>query len=326
MLPAGDTTGLPRRRFPYVTVALLVLSFTVFAFEVSLGDAATAFIRAFGFIPRDLFSDTTGQALARAHTMVTSLFIHGSILHLAGNMVFLWVFGDNVEDALGHVTYLAFYLACGVLASLAHAAAVPASALPSIGASGAIAGVLAAYLLLYPGAIVRTVLFFGPFVSVTRVAAAVLILFWLIFQAFQALGTWSSGSFQTGGTAFFAHLGGFGAGALLVMAVQVARHRGLGCLVCVQARSPVFLNWMLLMAALLGFFSLGRFSIHVIEAMTGWDVRQVAALGAGALALFDGLHRLTGRNSLLGAGHGLARWLAIVQVVLALLVLLAILG
>jgi membrane associated rhomboid family serine protease len=148
-------------------------------------------------------------------TFVTSMFLHGGILHLAGNMLYLWIFGNNVEDVLGHLWFGLFYFACGFLASAAQVWASWGDNIPGIGASGAIAGVLAAYLIFFPRARVDTLLFLGYFITTRRFPAIIVLGFWFVLQLFN--GVLSFGVQQTGGTAWFAHIGGFVAGLVLAL-------------------------------------------------------------------------------------------------------------
>jgi membrane associated rhomboid family serine protease len=141
------------------------------------------------------------------------LFLHGGLLHLGGNMLFLWIFGDNVEDSMGHLRFIGFYFACGAAAALAQAVADPSAIEPMIGASGAIAGVLGAYILLHPRATVRTLIFLGFFVTIVRIPAAVVLGIWFLIQFWSALG---AGTAEAQGVAFWAHVGGFVAGLILV--------------------------------------------------------------------------------------------------------------
>jgi len=220
MIPIQDSPLEPRRTFPVVMLLLTAANIALFAYELSLGPNIGCFVRAYGAMPAEI---TTGRGLVPGApspiylTLLTSMFIHGGILHVGGNMLFLWVFGDNVEDALGHLVFLGFYLFCGVIAGLAQVVANPFSSVPSIGASGAIAGVLAAYLVLFPDATVRTLLLVGPFITFTRISALFMIGVWIVLQLASALlelTPVTTGS----GVAFWAHLGGFGAGFLVTLA------------------------------------------------------------------------------------------------------------
>jgi membrane associated rhomboid family serine protease len=223
MIPIGDENPSPYRGVPWVTVTLIVLNVLVFLFELTQGDA---FIAGFGAIPYELIHNVdlvgyTGD-LPQAPgpvpiylTLLTSMFVHGGWLHLIGNMVYLWIFGDNVEFSMGHFRFIVFYLLCGVLASVAHIVASWDSTVPSVGASGAIAGVLGAYIVLYPSASVRTLLILGPFITMTRLPALVLIGFWFFTQFLSGLVSIGDTA-QTSGVAFWAHIGGFVAGVVLI--------------------------------------------------------------------------------------------------------------
>lgn len=229
MIPISDMPGV-RRRFPIVNVLLILANVFVFVvYELGQpGEAAlNQFIQAAGVIPSELVS---GRDLPPAapfgtvySTLITSMFLHGGLLHLGSNMLYLWVFGDNVEDAFGSLPYLAFYLLCGLLASAAHIFFNLGSGIPSIGASGAIAGVLAGYVVLYPKASIRTLLFLGPFITMTRVSALILIGFWFLLQLFNGVVSLGVQTEQTSGVAVWAHVGGFVAGFILV---QLFRPRG----------------------------------------------------------------------------------------------------
>ncbi|HLC05391.1 MAG TPA: rhomboid family intramembrane serine protease, partial [Anaerolineales bacterium] len=150
-------------------------------------------------------------------TILTSMFVHGGLFHLAGNMLYLWIFGDNVEDRLGRVRYLLFYLLSGVGAAAAQILSDPHSKIPMVGASGAISGVLGAYLLLYPHARVVTLVFFGWFVRVIEIRALIVLGFWIVVQLVSGLLTWGA---QVGGVAWFAHVGGFVAGLVMVIPLR----------------------------------------------------------------------------------------------------------
>jgi membrane associated rhomboid family serine protease len=149
-------------------------------------------------------------------TLITSMFLHGGLLHIGSNMLYLFIFGDNVEDRLGHTRFFFFYFICGIIAGLTHIAANAGSDTPSIGASGAIAGVLAAYLRLFPNAQVRTLIFIGPIILFPRIAAAFLIVFWFITQFISSITSLGAPTDTSGGVAVWAHVGGFIAGFVLV--------------------------------------------------------------------------------------------------------------
>jgi membrane associated rhomboid family serine protease len=227
MIPLKDDPGA-RRTFPLVTVALVVVNVLAFLYELALGDGVEAFISAAGVVPAeflcrcDLPPPDVGPFWV---TLLTSQFLHGGWLHLGGNMLYLWIFGDNVEDAFGHLGYLAFYLAGGVMAGLVQVVVDPSSQVPSLGASGAIAAVLAAYVVLFPSAQVRTLLVIGPFVTVRRLSALLLIGFWFVIQLFDGLAALGHTSASEGGVAYWAHVGGFVFGLAVAMLLRGARGR-----------------------------------------------------------------------------------------------------
>jgi membrane associated rhomboid family serine protease len=207
----------PSNTAPIVTVALIVLNALVYLYQMSLAvggpegvQAFQAFIEEFGLVPCRL----TGACRVGAElplpmlTIFTSMFMHGGLFHIGGNMLYLWIFGNNVEDTLGHTRYLVFYLLAGVAAALAQTVVGPSSSVPMVGASGAISGVLGAYLLLFPGAHVTTLIILGFFFRVVQVPAMVVLGFWIVLQVLNGLGSFGT----SGGVAFFAHIGGFVAG------------------------------------------------------------------------------------------------------------------
>src|SRR5215213_7163492 len=222
MIPIGDDPP-PRRSFPIVTLTLIAVNIVVFIYELMVPNTDTLF-RAAGVTPLEF---ATGRDIPPAaplnvyySTLLTSMFLHGGWLHIGSNMLFLWIFGDNVEDRLGHLRYLLFYLLCGLGASVAHIYFNWASPIPSVGASGAIAGVLAGYFLLFPTATVRTLLFLGPFITVTRIPAIIMIGFWFVTQLLSGV-TALGQTEQTSGVAFWAHIGGFIVGLPLVLLLRL---------------------------------------------------------------------------------------------------------
>jgi len=210
MIPIRDIN--PTRRFPVVTVALIVLNVAVFAFELLLPSQSMldSFAFTWGLVPALL---TQFDPFAFV-TIFTSMFIHAGPMHLASNMLYLWIFGDNIEWAMGSVRFVLFYLLCGVGAALGQVFVGPNSTIPMVGASGAISGVLGAYLLLYPRAEVETLVFLGYFVRLIRLPALVVLGMWILLQL--SSGFLSLGMEATGGVAFFAHIGGFLTGLVLV--------------------------------------------------------------------------------------------------------------
>lgn len=221
MIPLSDDP--PRRIFPVVTLALIAINVLVFIYEVGLGRQLDAFVQSFGAVPAEI---VMGQDLPpRAPlgsvyvTLITSIFIHGGLLHLGSNMLYLWVFGDNVEESFGHFGFLIFYLVCGVLATLAQIAINTDSTIPSVGASGAIAGVLGAYVVLFGSARVRTLVFLGPIPLLPRIPALILIGFWFLTQLLSGVGQLGVAE-ETGGVAFWAHIGGFVVGLILALLIR----------------------------------------------------------------------------------------------------------
>ncbi|MDQ3283619.1 MAG: rhomboid family intramembrane serine protease [Acidobacteriota bacterium] len=213
MIPLRDNN--PRRSVPVVTYLLVALNILAFLWELSLGDALGRGLNAIAFIPARFW--IAGYWTADLFSIVVSMFLHGGLLHIGSNMLYLWIFGDNVEDRLGHFRYLVFYLLCGFLATFAHAFFSPTSQIPAIGASGAIAGVLGAYLVLYPRAQVTTIIPIFFFITVRQVPAILILGIWIILQLFSGVGSLGVRDAQDmGGVAYFAHIGGFVAGMLLI--------------------------------------------------------------------------------------------------------------
>ncbi len=245
LFPIGDENS-DRTSTPIVNYVLIALNILVFVFLQGLG-SNEKFTYAYSTVPAEILTgkdivtrpvavdNITGQRLEMPGlqptlipvylTLITSMFMHGGIAHIFGNMLFLWVFGDNIEDRLGHVRYLIFYLVCGIIAGLAHVFATAAFAstdssllVPSLGASGAISGVLGGYILLYPTK--RVVVLLGWFA--TPMPAFLAIGLWFVFQLISGLGMLGSGS-QAGGVAYAAHIGGFVAGLLLIKVFELGR-------------------------------------------------------------------------------------------------------
>ncbi len=213
MIPLRDIN--PTERFAVITFSLILLNVAVFIFELTLGNRASElFMESFALVPARLFASPrpAGAVIPVEATLVTSMFLHGGFLHIGGNMLYLWIFGNNIEDATGRVRFIFFYLICGILAAYAHAYMNFTSLTPMIGASGAISGVLGAYLLLYPRARVITLVFFGFYVRTVQVPAMYVLGFWFALQFLSAMV--SGGS--AGGVAWYAHVAGFIAGMLLI--------------------------------------------------------------------------------------------------------------
>ena len=215
MIPLRDV--IPSRTTPYITVALIVLNALAWCVELGLSrDVLPAFLQVYGVVPVDF----------RASTLVTSMFLHGSWMHVIGNMWYLWIFGDNVEDRLGHCRFLAFYLLCGSAAAIGQVVIDPTSTLPIVGASGAIAGVMGAYFVLYPRSRVLMLVPLIIFWEIIELPAIFLLGFWFLMQLFSAGAiAITAASARGGGVAFAAHVAGFAAG---VIGVFVFRKREAG--------------------------------------------------------------------------------------------------
>jgi len=210
MLPIGDDNSA-RRTTPVVTYILIALNILFFFVELTGGDA---FIEKWAFIPTRFLSNPAGDFL----TLFSSMFMHAGWLHLGGNMLYLWIFGDNVEDRFGHIKFTIFYLLSGLAATFAQLAFSTGSSVPNLGASGAIAGVLGAYILLFPKGRVRVLL--GQ--QVGQVSAIIVIGLWIVLQLFSGIGSIASTT-QTGGVAYMAHIGGFIAGFVLTLLFRGSR-------------------------------------------------------------------------------------------------------
>lgn len=214
MIPLRDS--LPSRNRPVVTGWLIALNALVFLFELSLGpEGRESFVHSFGMTP-DRFAWST---------LLTSMFLHGGWLHLIGNMWFLWIYGDNVEDILGPWRYLVFYLACGMAAGLTHLAFNLDSSVPTVGASGAIAGVMGGYVRRFPHARIVTLLPLFIFFTTIELPAYVILLYWFAIQIFSGVGDSARAGVQEGGVAWWAHAGGFVTGALLVGILEQRNRR-----------------------------------------------------------------------------------------------------
>jgi membrane associated rhomboid family serine protease len=197
----------PTRTFPYVTIIIIGLNVAVFLMETLSPESSQRIVYSYGAIPYAITHFRSNQPIPPVFTIFTSMFMHGGILHIAGNMLYFWIFGNNIEDELGHVRFIVFYLFCGVVAAYSYALTAPSSTVPMIGASGAISGILGAYLLLFPKARVHTLIFFGIFIQIVQVPALIVIGFWAIIQLVSGLFT--EGMQSQGGIAWFAHVGGF---------------------------------------------------------------------------------------------------------------------
>ncbi len=208
MMPIGDD-NTQRKTFPLVTYALIALNILVYLLEMSGGEE---FILKWAFVPTRFLANPSGEL----PTLFTSMFMHAGFGHLGGNMLYLWIFGDNVEDRLGKLKYLIFYLLCGIAATFSQLFFSAASSLPNVGASGAIAGVLGAYILMWPQGKVNILV--GP--SLTQMPALIVIGFWFFMQFISEIGSVASTKDEGGGVAYMAHIGGFLAGLVFAFALN----------------------------------------------------------------------------------------------------------
>ena len=233
MIPLRDAN--PTRRTPVVTLSIIAACFVAFGIELYVTwqggeDALVAFIDAWGTIPAELSAAVkAGDWLSRPVLDVfTSMFLHAGWLHLLGNMLYLWIFGNNVEDRMGRVLFLLFYLAGGVAAVAGQTLIDPTSTEPMIGASGAIAAVLGAYLVLFPGAKIQSLVFLGFFYQLIAVPAVLVLGFWFVLQVIDGLGSLGASDEVVSNVAFFAHIGGFVAGAVIAIPFRLRDRRRFG--------------------------------------------------------------------------------------------------
>ena len=223
MIPIRDENR--KKTFPLMTTLLLLTNVTVFVFQVMYAHGMEAVIMKYGAIPWEIvhFQELPNQKwifqsdIPSVLTLLTSMFMHGGLLHLIGNMLYLWIFADNVEALTGHVALLPFYVLCGLAASITHIAFDPQSTIPMVGASGAISGILGAYFIRFPKAKVDMLFIFFFFIKVFRVPAPVMLGVWFLMQIFSGLGSLER---HGGGVAWFAHIGGFVAGMVLIFAFE----------------------------------------------------------------------------------------------------------
>ena len=229
MLPLKD--DLPSRTVPFVTVALIALNVLAYLYPLSLGvgdqasprtaiAAGEALVHEFGLVPCRVMGSCAWDFPHPVITIFTSMFLHGGLLHVGVNMLYLWIFGGNVEDTFGHGRFLVFYLLAGLGAALAQTAMTPDSLIPMIGASGAVSGVLGAYLFLYPHATILTLVTIGFFIRFVHVPAVVVLGFWIIVQVVSGVVSAGTRDGEGGGIAWFAHIGGFLAGIMLLFVMR----------------------------------------------------------------------------------------------------------
>jgi len=208
MIPLRDDLRSSTR--PFITYLFLAINILVFLYELSLGPKLDNFIKVFGATPYNIFHHTGFSAYT---TIISSMFIHANFAHIIGNMLFLWIFADNVEDRLGHFKFLFFYLICGIAGTLLHGVTATNSTVPMIGASGAISGVLGAYVLLFPKARILALVPFGFFLRITYLPSIIFLGIWFLYQFLFGIVSVGAGT----GVAYFAHIGGFVMGLLLAL-------------------------------------------------------------------------------------------------------------
>jgi membrane associated rhomboid family serine protease len=215
MIPIRDNN--PKGYFPFINYIFIVLNIYIFFKQPVNGEALKTFFYTYGVIPENLsniFSHLINQKFSVLLSLITSIFVHGDLLHLIGNMLFLWVFGDNIEYVLGHIKYIFFFLLCGIMATLTQFFISPHSTLPIIGASGAISGILGAYLFKFPSNRVTVLFILFIFIRTIKVPAIVVLGFWFFYQIIQGYFFWEKQGM--GGVAWFAHIGGFISGIILI--------------------------------------------------------------------------------------------------------------
>ncbi len=221
MIPYKDDN--PIHIVPFGTLLIIILNVLVFVMQLLSGEEGRRIVYSYGAIPHNIISLETTQPIHPALTIFTSMFMHGGLFHLAWNMLYFWIFGNNIEERLGHFRFILFYLFCGIVAALSHTLLSPGSYVPMIGASGAVAGMLGAYILLFPMAKIHTVVFLGFYVTVVKIPSLIVIGFWAIIQVVSSL--LSQGPDSQGGIAFVAHVGGFVAGLFTIKLWQPRGYR-----------------------------------------------------------------------------------------------------
>jgi len=216
MIPLRDDN--PTKTIPFVTLGLLAANIGVFIYQSMLGPLEETFVTRYAAIPIEVLNwGSSGHSFPLPYTLITAMFLHGNFLHLGGNMLFLWIFGNNIEDYLGHIRFILFYFFCGLVSAFAHILTAHNSPIPMVGASGSISGVLGAYFLLYPRAGVETLVFFFFFIRIIRLPAGLFLGLWFLMQVLNAP--------MGGGVAWYAHIGGFVAGLVLTAFASIRKRR-----------------------------------------------------------------------------------------------------
>ena len=221
MIPIRDRN--PSGTFPYVTIGIIIVNILIFLYELSLGSGLGEFIMKFGVVPLKVSYYSQVPDLTFINTFfpfISSMFLHGGFVHLIGNMWFLWIFGDNIEDKLGHFKFIAFYFLCGIIASSVHVFFNSQSSVPCVGGSGAIAGVLGAYMVTFPRARVVTIVPLFVFIQVMELPAIVVLGFWFVIQFFNGAASITA-STSGAGVAWWAHIGGFAAGVITLYIMRI---------------------------------------------------------------------------------------------------------
>jgi membrane associated rhomboid family serine protease len=222
MIPIRDRN--PSGTFPYVTIGIIVINIFIFLYELSLGSDLGVFLHQYGVVPIKVTHYYRSFDLTLMDTFfpfLSSTFLHAGFIHLIGNMWFLWIFGDNIEDKLGHVKYFGFYILCGVIASSVHVFFNSRAEIPCVGASGAIAAVLGAYMVTFPRARVTTVVPIFFFLQIIELPAVVVIGFWILIQFFSGAVSLTASTSDGGGVAWWAHVGGFMSGIILFYTIRI---------------------------------------------------------------------------------------------------------
>ncbi len=228
MIPIRDRN--PSGTFPYVTIGIIIVNILIFLYELSLGSGLGEFIMKFGVVPLKVsyYSQVPGLSFINTFfPFISSMFLHGGFVHLIGNMWFLWIFGDNIEDKLGHFKFTAFYFLCGIIASSVHVFFNSQSNVPCVGGSGAIAGVLGAYMITFPHARVVTIVPLFVFIQVMELPAIFVLGFWFVIQFFNGAASITA-SASGAGVAWWAHIGGFAAGVIILYIIHIFSARNPG--------------------------------------------------------------------------------------------------
>jgi len=212
LIPYKDDN--PTHTFPFITIGIITLNILVFIWQIFSEGGLQVAVFNYGAIPHNMITFETKQPVNPVLTVFSAMFMHGGVMHLAFNMLYLWIFGNNIEDKLGHMRFSIFFIFCGIISAYAHAITEPHSHIPMVGASGAVSGVLGAYLLLFPRATVYTLIILGFFITTVKIPALIVIGFWAIIQFINGMLSASVG--QNGGVAWFAHIGGFLVGLLTI--------------------------------------------------------------------------------------------------------------